>query len=72
MDLQQQKEAFKVVSNVILSVSLAQLNMIILPSTEKMSTLFERLIKAIQSLKTNSESVSNFFECVMRVLQSVD
>lgn len=71
MDLLQRKEAFKAVSNVILSCSEAQLAMKLLPSLDKMLETYQSLNKAVTELRTDAESVRGYFDCVMSIFKRV-
>ena len=71
VDIAQQKEAFKVVSNAVIGSSDSQLNLIIVPSVEKMLALFENLCKVVLSLRTDAESVKNFFDSLMTIFKRV-
>jgi len=59
------------VSNVVLSTTEAQLNLLVVPSKEHMQNLFERLCTAVIALKTDSESVHGFFDSIISVFKRV-
>lgn len=71
VDIKQQKEAFKAVTNVIQSCSDAQLNMLVIPNKDQMHDLFTKLNKAVQALKTDQESVSSYFDSILSVFQRI-
>jgi len=45
--------------------------MLLVPSSDKMLNLFQRLGKAVEALRTDKESVKNYFDAVMCLFKRV-
>jgi len=71
VDILQHKEALKVVTNVIFGSSDAQLNILVVPSIDKMINLFKILGKAVEALQTDKESVKSYFDATMCIFKRV-